>query len=223
MAIILNKDIQAFAGKGSHEIQFSYTGAGINPLTVSFMQEKETVTVSLHAYYGKGGRGGFRFAFPTFGSSRSNLNKPITVTVGSDSMIINQIANPTLLLHSGLSKEETYSVNTAIDEDKILQKNIKNKILLNDNDYYIRGTLLFDDSKETDGIEWVRLKLFSGSSLIADSERIYNNYLWDPKARNFICCFNKPQDFTRNMRLEVVYYTRKKYLGHEIYNLTRGW
>jgi hypothetical protein len=77
-----------------------------------------------------------------------------------------------------------------------------------------------------DAIEWVRLKLFDNTGelvVYGDSGRIYNDYLWDPKGRNFICCFDEPQKFQTNMRLEVVYYTRKKYLGHETYLLKRGW
>lgn len=230
MTIILNKDIQAFAGKGSHEIQFNYvlTDGETPPasrLEVTFKQGEEEIKGSFRAYYGTNGRGAFRFAFPTFGNSRSNLNKPITVTVGSDSMTINQIANPTLTLYGGLSEEETYSVNTVIDEDRILQLGKVGIIQLNDNDYYVKGVLSFDNSKETDSINWVRLKLFDRGTktLIADSERIYNDYLWDPKARNFVCCFDMPQQFQENMLLEVVYYTQKKYLGHQMYYLTKGW
>lgn len=246
MAIKLNDTILAFAGSGSHELTFTYTGEKTSPLKIAFFtgdveEQPNIITVNEYrAFYFDDGTGGLRFAFPKIDDSGSNLNKPISIGLWDDvnkkiihtedqpSITAYQIANPTLTLYGGLSKEETYSVNTSISADKKLKpiggEVVVNTITLGDNDYYLRGSLTFDQPREMDAIEWTRLKLFDNTGeLIVDSGRIYNDYLWDPKGRNFICCFDKPQDFQDNMRLEVVYYTRKKYLGHEIYLLRRGW
>lgn len=248
MAITLNNTILAFAGSGSHELTFTYTGAKTSPLKIAFFtgdpKQPNIITVNEYrAFYADNGTGGLRFAFPKIDDSGSNLNKPISIglwdattekvvhTEEQPSITVYQIANPTLTLYGGLSKEETYSANTAISADKKLVpiggEVIVNTITLGDNDYYLRGSLTFDQPREMDAIEWVRLKLFDNTgNLIVDSGRIYNDYLWDPKGRNFICCFDDPSLFKGNneiMRLEVVYYTRKKYLGHEIYLLQRGW
>lgn len=246
MAIKLNDTILAFAGSGSHELTFTYTGEKTSPLKIAFFtgdveQQPNIITVNEYrAFYADNGTGGLRFAFPKLDASGSNLNKPISIglwdateekvvhTEEQPSITIYQIANPTLTLYGGLSKEETYSANTAISADKKLApiggEVVVNTIALGDNDYYLRGSLTFDQSREMDAIEWARLKLFDNTGkLIVDSGRIYNDYLWDPKGRNFICCFDAPQNFKADMRLEVVYYTRKKYLGHETYLLKRGW
>lgn len=232
MAIKLNDTILAFAGSGSHELTFTYTGEQENQLSVldvTFSAEgMNDITNSYRAYYHKDGTGGLRFAFPKIDNSGSNLNKPVTISVDDSSITVYQIANPTLTLYGGLSKEETYSANTTINADKRLNPIgggvVINTITLGDNDYYLRGNLIFDQPREMDAIEWARLKLFDNTGeLIIDSGRIYNDYLWDPKGRNFICCLDEPQKFQANMRLEVVYYTRKKYLGHETYLLKRGW
>lgn len=234
MAITLNNTILAFAGSGSHELTFTYTGKKEDQsqsLNVTFSATgMGNITNSYRAYYHDNGTGGLRFAFPKIDDSGSNLNKPITISVDDSSITVYQIANPTLTLYGGLSKEETYSANTTISADKRLEpiggEVVVNNITLGDNDYYLRGSLTFDQSREMDAIEWVHLKLFSGTKGTIDSGRIYNDYLWDPKGRNFICCFEDPSLFKGNneiMRLEVVYYTRKKYLGHETYLLKRGW
>lgn len=230
MAIKLNDTILAFAGSGSHELTFTYdekADAQRTNVDVTFSaMGMENITNSYRAYYNDG-TGGLRFAFPKIDDSGSNLNKPITIRVDSSSITVYQIAKPTLTLYGGLSKEETYSANTAISADKRLEpiggEVVVNTIALGDNDYYLRGSLTFDQSREMDAIEWVRLKLFGRTGDPIDSGRIYNDYLWDPKGRNFICCFDAPQNFQDHMRLEVVYYTRKKYLGHETYLLKRGW
>lgn len=232
MAIKLNDTILAFAGSGSHELAFTYdeeADTSRSQVSITFSTASmENITNSYRAYYHDDGTGGLRFAFPKIDDSGSNLNKPVTISVDNSSITVYQIANPTLTLYGGLSKEETYSVNTTISADKKLMpiggEVVVNTITLGDNDYYLRGNLTFDQPREMDTIEWARLKLFDNTGeLIVDSGRIYNDYLWDPKGRNFICCFDQPQDFQDNMRLEVVYYTRKKYLGHETYLLKRGW
>lgn len=232
MAITLNDTILAFAGSGAHELTFTYTGKRENQsssLNVTFSATgMENITNSYRAYYHDDGTGGLRFAFPKIDDSGSNLNKPVTISVDDSSITVYQIAKPTLTLYGGLSQEETYSANTTISADKRLNpiggEVVINTIALGDNDYYLRGSLTFDQSREMDAIEWARLKLFDNTGkLIVDSGRIYNDYLWDPKGRNFICCFDAPQNFQTDMRLEVVYYTRKKYLGHETYLLKRGW
>jgi hypothetical protein len=234
MAITLNNTILAFAGSGSHELTFTYDKAADtsrSQVSVTFSATgMKNITNSYRAYYNKNGTGGLRFAFPKIDDSGSNLNKPVTIRVDDSSITVYQIANPTLTLYGGLSKEETYSANTAINAGKRLEpiggEAVVNTIILGDNDYYIRGSLTFDQSREMDAIEWAHLKLFSGIEGTIDSGRIYNDYLWDPKGRNFICCFDDPSLFKGNdeiMRLEVVYYTRKKYLGHETYLLKRGW
>lgn len=234
MAIKLNDTILAFAGSGSHELTFTYTGKQENQsssLNVTFSATgMENITNSYRAYYHDDGTGGLRFAFPKIDDSGSNLNKPVTISVDDSSIIVYQIAKPTLTLYGGLSKEETYSANTTISADKKLEpiggEVVVNNITLGDNDYYLRGSLTFDQPREIDAIEWAHLKLFSSAEDPIDSGRIYNDYLWDPKGRNFICCFDDPSLFKGDneiMRLEVVYYTRKKYLGHETYLLKRGW
>lgn len=232
MAIKLNDTILAFAGSGSHELTFTYdeeADTSRSRVSITFSATgMENITNSCRAYYHGDGTGGLRFAFPKIDDSGSNLNKPVTISVDDSSIIVYQIANPTLTLYGGLSKEETYSANTTISADKRLNpiggEVVINTITLGDNDYYLRGSLTFDQSREMDAIEWARLKLFDNTGkLIVDSGRIYNDYLWDPKGRNFICCFDAPQNFKADLRLEVVYYTRKKYLGHETYLLKRGW
>lgn len=248
MAIKFNDTILAFAGSGSHELTFTYTGAKTSPLKIAFFTgdveaQPNVITVNEYrAFYSDNGTGGLRFAFPKIDDSGSNLNKPISIglwdatakkvihTEEQPSITVYQIAKPTLTLYGGLSKEETYSANTTISADKRLEpiggEVAVNIIALGDNDYYLRGSLTFDQPREMDAIEWAHLKLFSGTKGTIDSGRIYNDYLWDPKGRNFICCFDDPSLFKGNneiMRLEVVYYTRKKYLGHETYLLKRGW
>ena len=234
MAIKLNDTILAFAGSGSHELTFTYTGKQENQsssLNVTFSATgMENITNSYRAYYHDDGTGGLSLAFPKIDDSGSNLNKPVTISVDDSSIIVYQIAKPTLTLYGGLSKEETYSANTTISADKKLEpiggEVVVNNITLGDNDYYLRGSLTFDQPREIDAIEWAHLKLFSSAEDPIDSGRIYNDYLWDPKGRNFICCFDDPSLFKGDneiMRLEVVYYTRKKYLGHETYLLKRGW
>lgn len=231
MAIKLNDTILAFAGSGSHELTFTYdeqadTSRSLVNVTFS-ATGMDNITNSYRAYYHDDGTGGLRFAFPKIDDSGSNLNKPVTISADDSSITVYQIANPTLTLYGGLSKEETYSANTTISADKKLipigGEVVINTITLGDNDYYLRGSLTFDQSREMDAIEWAHLKLFSSAEDPIDSGRIYNDYLWDPKGRNFICCFDEPQNFKADMRLEVVYYTRKKYLGHETYLLKRGW
>lgn len=234
MSIKLNDTILAFAGSGSHELTFTYdeeADTNRSQVSITFSAAgMENITNSYRAYYHKNGTGGLRFAFPKIDDSGSNLNKPVTISVDDSSITVYQIANPTLTLYGGLSKEETYSANTTISADRKLipigGEIVVNNITLGDNDYYLRGNLTFDQPREMDAIEWAHLKLFSGTKGTIDSGRIYNDYLWDPKGRNFICCFDDPSLFKGDneiMRLEVIYYTRKKYLGHETYLLKRGW